>query len=129
MVICTLILWHVAVSLWHVAVIGALLWKRGPISLAIASEPIKSVAHLLALKVLFWCLGANICVSKLEFRFTVPEGRGGDGIVVIQTPFGKVIASDLGLQGSARDFLGVYTRWINPSQVVVVNSSQCSVPS
>jgi hypothetical protein len=35
--------------------------------------------------------GAKITVSKLGFKYTVPKGKGGDGGVVIQTPFGKLL--------------------------------------
>jgi hypothetical protein len=87
--------------LWHVAVIGALLWKRDPglHAGAIACKTIKFIAHLLALQVLFGYLGpmrtkiTEISVSELEFWFTVPESKRGDGIAVIQTPFGKVRAN------------------------------------
>jgi hypothetical protein len=59
MVVFTQILWHLAVSLWHVALIGALLLKWDPElhAVAMACEIIKSVAHVLALKVLFGSVG------------------------------------------------------------------------
>jgi hypothetical protein len=58
-VVFTLKSWHGTVSLWHVAVTGALLLKWDPEmhAVAMACETIKSVAHLLALKVLFGYLG------------------------------------------------------------------------
>jgi hypothetical protein len=36
-------------------------------------------------------LRAKTRVSELEVRYTVPEVKAGDGFVVIQTPFGKII--------------------------------------
>ena len=57
-----------------------------------------SLTHLLALLMVLGhlvlysgYLGAKIRVSELEVRYTVREGRGGDGAVVIQTPFGKLV--------------------------------------
>jgi hypothetical protein len=95
-----LIIWHVAVVLTCVAWMGSWFWKQEPRlhDVTWACEAITSMAHLLPLlmalgHLVLYCgySGVKITVSKLGFKYTVPEGKGGDGGVVIQTPFGKIL--------------------------------------
>jgi hypothetical protein len=84
-----LIIWHAAMVLTRVAGMGSWFWKQEPKlhDVTWACEAITSLAHLLPLLmalghlVLYGgYLGAKITVSKLEFRYTVPEGKEGDGV-------------------------------------------------
>ena len=64
------------------------------------------------------CLRAKIRVSELEVRYTVPEVKGGDGAVVIQAPFGKIVTDDshfrVGQECSrvVRDIIKDPTQWV-----------------
>ena len=64
-------------------------------------------------------LRAKTRVSELEVRYTVPEVKGGDRAVVIQTPFGKIITDD-GHFRVGQEY---------GSEAMGGGSSQCSVPS
>ena len=84
-----LIIWHAVMVLTRVAWMGSWFWKQEPKlhDITWACEAITSLAHLLTLLmalghlVLYGgYLGAKITVSKLEFRYTVPEGKEGDGV-------------------------------------------------
>jgi hypothetical protein len=102
-----LMIWHHAKSitaavmvLTRVAWMGSWLWKQEPKLHGItwAFEAIMSLWHLSALLTVLGHLAvyggflrAKIRVSELEVRYTVPEVKGGDGAVVIQTPFGKIV--------------------------------------
>jgi hypothetical protein len=130
----SLIIWHAAVVLTRVTWMGSWFWKQEPRlhDVTWACEAITSMAHLLPLlmalgHLVLYCgySGVKITVSKLGFKYTVPEGKGGDGGVVIQTTFGKLHCTndDLGCTE------GRIQRCIQGSVVMVVCFSQCSVPS
>ena len=90
-----------------------------------AFEAIKSLWHLSVfltvldhLAVYGGFLRAKIRVSELEVRYTVPEVKGGDGAVVIQAPFGKIVTDDshfrVGQECSrvVRDIIKDPTQWV-----------------
>jgi hypothetical protein len=99
-----LIIWHASVVLTRLAWMWSWFWKQEPKlhDVTWACEAITSLANLLPLlmalgHLVLYCgySGAKIRVSNLGFKYTVPEGKGGDGCVVIQTPFGKLITDAL----------------------------------
>ncbi len=92
-----------------------------------ACEDITSLAHLSALLTALThlvvnrgCLRAKIRVSELEVRYTVPEVKGGDGTVVIQTPFGKIVTDASHLRVGQEYRRGVRDIFKDPSQWVLV---------
>jgi hypothetical protein len=66
------------------------------------------------------CLRAKIRVSELEVRYTVPEVKGGDGAVVIQAPFGKIVTDASHLRVGQEYITGVRDIFKDPSQWVLV---------
>ena len=61
------------------------------------------------------CLRAKIRVSELEVRYTVPEVKGGDRAVVIQTPFGKIVTDASHLRVGQEYSRGVRDIFKDPS--------------
>jgi hypothetical protein len=83
-------IWHAAAVLTCVAWMGSWFWKQEQKlhDMPWPYEAITSMMHLLPLLtalghlvVYSGCLRAKIRVSELELRYTVPEGKGGDGAV------------------------------------------------
>ena len=81
-------------------------------------------------------LRAKTRVSELEVRYTVPEVKGEDGVIAIQTPFGKIIKD---ASTSIRDSHGCHLRvgqeysfardlFKDPSQWVLVPVSAPFLP-
>jgi hypothetical protein len=104
--------WNAVVFLTRMVWISSWLWKQEPIlELTWTFEAFVSLWHLSALSTVLdkiavygRFLRAKTRVSELEskfcfcknnkrtiIRYTVPEVKAGDGFVVIQTPFGKII--------------------------------------
>ena len=100
-----------------------------------ACEDITSLAHLSALLTALThlvvnrgCLRAKIRVSELEVRCTVPEVKGGDGAVVIQAPFGKIVTDATHLRVGQEYCRGVRDIFKDPSQWVLVPVSAPFLP-
>ena len=122
-----LMIWHAVVVLTRVAWMGSWFWKQDPKlhDITWAFEAIMSLWHLSALLTVLdhlavygGFLRAKIRVSELEVRYTVPEVKGGDGAVVIQAPFGKIVTDDshfrVGQECSrvVRDIIKDPTQWV-----------------
>ena len=67
-------------------------------------------------------------VSELEVRYTVPEVKAGDGFVVIQTPFGKIIMDDSHFRVGQECGRVIRIMFKDPSQWVVVPVSAPFLP-
>jgi hypothetical protein len=125
MTLIGLIIWHAVMFLTYVAWMGSWFWKQEPIQPGItwAFEAIVSLWHLSALftvldhlAVYGRFLRAKTRVSELEVRYTVPEVKGGDGIVVVQTPFGKIVTDASHLRVGQEYCRGVRDIFKDPSQ-------------
>ena len=73
-------------------------------------------------------LRAKTRVSELEVRYTVPVVKGGDGIVVVQTPFGKIVTVASHLRVGQEYCRGVRDIFKDPSQWVLVPVSAPFLP-
>ena len=107
---------------------GSWFWKQEPIlAITWAFEAIVSLWHLSALftvldhlTVYGRFLIAKTRVSELEVRYTVPEVKGGDGSVVIQSPFGKIVTDASHLRVGQEYSRGVRDIFKDPSQWLLV---------
>ena len=138
-------LWNAVVFLTRMAWIGSWFWKQEQIlEITWAFEAIVSLWHLSALftvldhlAVYGRFLRAKTRVSEIEVRYTVPEVKGEDGVIAIQTPFGKIIKD---ASTSIRDSHGCHLRvgqeysfardlFKDPSQWVLVPVSAPFLPN
>ena len=101
------------------------MWKQDPKThdMTLAFEAIMSLWHLSALLTVDGHLAAyerflraKTRVSELEGRYTVPVVKGGDGIVVVQTPFGKIVTVASHLRVGQEYCRGVRDIFKDPSQ-------------
>jgi len=130
-------LWNAVVFLTRMAWIGSWFWKQDPKlhDITWAFEAIMSLWHLSALLTVLDHLAvygrflrAKTRVSELEVRYTVPEVKAGDGFVVIQTPFGKIIMDDSHFRVGQEYGRVVRNMFKDPSQWVVVPVSAPFLP-
>ena len=89
------------------------------------SALLKVLGHLVVYR---GCLRSKVRVSELEVRYTVPEVKGGDGTVVIQTPFGKIVTDASHLRVGQEYSRGVRDIFKDPSQWVLVPVSAPFLP-
>jgi hypothetical protein len=116
---------------------GSWFWKQEPElhDITWAFEAIMSLWQLSVLLTVLGhlvvyrgCLRAKIRVSELEVRYTVPEIKAGDRLVVIQTPFGKIIMDDSHFRVGQEYGRVVRNMFKDPSQWVVVPVSAPFLP-
>jgi hypothetical protein len=112
------------------------LWKQDPKThdMTLAFEAIMSLWHLSALLTVDGHLAAyerflraKTRVSEPEVRYTVPEVKGGDGFVVVQTPFGKII-TDASHNRVGQEYSFARGLFKDPSQWVLVPVSAPFLP-
>ena len=120
-------LWHAVVFLTRMAWIGSWLWKQDPKTHDItwAFEAIMSLWHLSALLTVLHHLAvygrflrAKTRVSELEVRYTVPEVKGEDGVIAIQTArlsrmlvlASEIVTDATSVLGRNTPLLGIYSR-------------------
>jgi len=131
-------LWHAVVFLTCMTWIWSWFWKQDPKlhwhDITWAFEAIMSLWHLSALLTVLdhfavygRFLRAKSRVSELEVRYTVPEVKGGDGIVVVQTPFSKII-TDASHNRVGQEYSFARDLFKDPSQWVLVPVSAPFLP-